>query len=192
AARPPRRTPAPHPRPRRTRRSTTACAAEGPSRRRSRRAARRTPRTAAPGPLPVAAAPWRGTGTTAPTAVALGGRRACRAGRRSTARMTNRACSLPRCERRSATRPRTGELPQAHHFADVWPPPPARESPRGDALPGGSRALRRSDLAGLLQRRAARARDQTGHHVGVDVGVGTPVLDVAALVDLDLPRDPHR
>src|SRR5690606_13019 len=31
-----------------------------------------------------------------------------------------------RCERRCATRPRRGELPQARHFADVWPRCPAR------------------------------------------------------------------
>ena len=47
-------------------------------------------------------------------------------------------------------------------------------------------------LLGLRQRAADRLGDQPGHDVRVHVGVRPPVLDVALLVDLDLPRDAHR
>src|SRR3954469_8020825 len=51
---------------------------------------------------------------------------------------------------------------------------------------------RLSDLTGLLQCRAAGVDDEPGDDVRVAVRVRTAVLDVALLVDLDLPRDAHR
>src|SRR5262245_32659014 len=52
--------------------------------------------------------------------------------------------------------------------------------------------IRRRD-AGRLRRRAThRLGDETGDDVRVHVGVGTPVLDVALAVDLDLPGNTHR
>src|SRR5688500_13734971 len=54
--------------------------------------------------------------------------------------------------------------------------------------------LRRRVLLGLRLRQGAAAglHDEAGHHVGIAVGVGPAILDVALLVLLDLPRDAHR
>src|SRR5262245_39531232 len=44
----------------------------------------------------------------------------------------------------------------------------------------------------LTQRTAHRVGDEARHHIGIHVGVGPAVLDVALAVDLDLPRDANR
>src|SRR5690606_38862944 len=44
----------------------------------------------------------------------------------------------------------------------------------------------------LGQRAAAGVGDESGHDVGIAVGIRPAVLDVALLVDLDLPRDADR
>ena len=63
---------------------------------------------------------------------------------------------------------------------------PRRSCPRTGPLSSAWRVV------GYAERAAARLGDQPGHDVRVHVGVRTPVLDVALLVDLDLPRDAHR
>ena len=55
--------------------------------------------------------------------------------------------------------------------------------------PGPCRVLASSYVS---ERAADRVGDQPGHDVRVHVGVRATVLDVALLVDLDLPRDAHR
>ena len=73
--------------------------------------------------------------------------------------------------------------------------PSARRSTRTDAAQfrtASARQLVRSSRCAYELAAAHRVGDETRDDVRVHVGVRAPVLDVALLVDLDLPRDAHR
>ncbi|EGJ77870.1 putative glutamine synthetase [Streptomyces sp. Tu6071] len=85
---------------------------------------------------------------------------------------------------RKGRSPRHGERPRARA--------PRRARPAAGPVTRPERPSRASDLPGLLQRGAARLRDEPRHHVRVHVRVRAAVLDVPLAVLLDLPRNPHR